>query len=96
MQIMVTKTATSPPVRVDEEFRIAAESVLHEGQSLTGFIETAMQRAVEHRRTGIAFEAKARKSLARYKRTGAAKSVDEVFDSLQAKVDARRKQALGK
>ena len=90
------KNATLPPVRVDEEFRAAAEGVLHEGESLTGFIETTMRRAVEHRRIQNAFEAQARKSLARHKRTGAAKSVDQVFDKLQAKVAARRKQVLGK
>lgn len=89
------KNATLPPVRVDEEFRVAAESVLYEGESLTGFIETTLRRAVEHRQIQNAFEAKARKSLARHKRTGAAKSVDEVFDKLQAKVTARRRQVLG-
>jgi hypothetical protein len=89
------KNATLPPVRVDEEFRAAAESVLHEGESLTGFIETTMRRAVEHRRIQSEFEAKARQSLARFKRTGRAKSVEEVFGNLGAKVAARRKQVLG-
>jgi hypothetical protein len=90
------KNATLPPVRVDGEFRAAVESVLHEGESLTGFIEATMRRAVEHRQIQNAFEAQARKSLARYKRTGSAKSADKVFDNLQVKLAARRKQVLGK
>lgn len=90
------KTSTLPPVRVDEEFRAIAESVLHEGESLTSFIETTVRRAVEHRRIQAAFEVRARESLAHYKRTGLSSSVDEVFDGLEAKVKARRKQVLGK
>ena len=89
------KTSMLPPVRVDQEFRAAAEGVLHEGESLTGFIEASVRRAVEHRRIQNAFEASARESLARYKLTGKSKSVDEVFDNIAAKVVARRKKVLG-
>ena len=89
------KSSTLPPVRVDEAFRATAESVLHEGESLTSFIETTVRRAVEHRRIQAAFEARARESLADYKRTGISSSVDGVFDKLEAKVRARRRQVLG-
>ena len=89
------KNATLPPVRVDEEFRATAESVLHEGESLTSFIEATMRRAVEYRRIQNAFELRARESLAQYKRTGISHSVDEVFDKLEAMVKSRRKQVLG-
>lgn len=90
------KTTTLPPVRVDEEFRAAAEEVLHEGESLTSFIEETMRRAVEHRRIQNAFEAGARESLSRYKRSGKSKSVDEVFDNIAARVAQRRKKVLGR
>ena len=90
------KTSTLPPVRVDAEFRAAAESVLHEGESLTGFIEATVRRAVEHRRIQAAFETGARESLEQYKRTGVARSVGEVFDRLQAKVKTRRAKVLGR
>ena len=89
------KTSTLPPVRVDEAFRATAESVLHEGESLTSFIEATVRRAVEHRRIQAAFEARARDSLEHHKRTGISSSVDDVFDKLEAKVRARRKQVLG-
>ena len=90
------KTSTLPPVRVDEEFRAAAESVLHEGESLTSFIEATMRRAVEHRRIQSAFEARARESLKRYKRTGDSSSITEVFEKLEANVVARREVMPGK
>ena len=90
------KTSTLPPVRVDEAFRATAESVLHEGESLTSFIEATVRRAVEHRRIQAAFEARAKESLAHYKRTGVSSSSAEVFDKLEAKVKARRKKVIGR
>ncbi len=90
------KTSTLPPVRVDEALRATAESVLHEGESLTSFIEATVRRAVEHRRIQAAFEARAKESLAHYKRTGVSSSTDELFDKLEAKVTARRKQVIGR
>jgi len=89
------KTSSLPPVRVDAEFRAEAESVLHDGESLTGFIEATVRRAVEHRQVQAAFEAGARKSLAKYKRTGASKSVAEVFEGIEAKIKKKRAQVLG-
>ena len=89
------KTSSLPPVRVDAEFRAEAESVLHDGESLTGFIEATVRRAVEHRLIQAAFEAGARKSLAKYKRTGVSHTVDETFDKLEAKIKKRRAQVLG-
>ena len=93
--LMSMKTSTLPPVRVDEEFRAAAESVLHEGESLTSFIEATVRRAVEHRFIQAAFETRARESLEHYKLTGISSSIGEVFDRLEAKVQERRKQVLG-
>jgi len=89
------KTSSLPPVRVDAEFRAEAESVLHDGESLTGFIEATVRRAVEHRQVQAAFEAGARKALAKYKRTGASKSVAEVFEGIEAKIKKKRAQVLG-
>lgn len=89
-------TSTLPPVRVDEAFRATAESVLHEGESLTSFIEATVRRAVEHRRIQAAFEARAKASVARYKRTGVSSTTAEVFDKQEAKVKARRKQVIGR
>lgn len=89
------KSSTLPPVRVDAEFRAAAEAVLHQGESLTAFIEATVRRAVEHRRVQAAFELRARKSLEQYRRTGVAHTAEAVFDGLETKLKARRAQVLG-
>ena len=86
------KTATLPPVRVDDSLRAAAESVLADGESLSAFIETAVRRAVEYRQVQAEFVARGQESLEEYRRTGVSYSAAEVADRLQAKLSARRKQ----
>jgi hypothetical protein len=86
------KDALLPPVRVDEELRNAAESVLDEGESLSSFIEAAVRRAVDYRRIRTEFHAAGQAALERYRRTGGSRSADEVLGKLQKKLDARRKQ----
>ena len=49
------KTATIPSLRVDPELRQAAEALLREGETLSGFVEEAVRRNVEYRRTQQAF-----------------------------------------
>jgi len=86
------KTATLPPVRVDNSLRTAAEGVLADGESLSSFIETSVRRAVEYRRVQAEFVARGQASLEDYRRTGVSYSAIEVADRLQAKLDARRRQ----
>ena len=42
------KTATFPSLRVEADFREAAESVLRDGETLTSLIETAMRTGIYH------------------------------------------------
>ena len=84
-----------PPVRVPEELRDAAESVLAPGETLSSFIQQSVERAVEHRRVQAAFNARGEAALKHYKRTGVSHSVDEVTAGLQTKLDRKRKQLLG-
>jgi len=44
------KTATIPSLRVDPELRHAAESVLQDGETLSGFVEQSLRANIEHRR----------------------------------------------
>jgi hypothetical protein len=81
-----------PPVRVPEELREAAESVLAAGETLSSFIQRSVERAVELRRVQAAFNASADAALEDYQRTGTSHSVDEVVAGLQAKLDRKRKQ----
>jgi hypothetical protein len=84
-----------PPVRVPEDLRSAAESVLVEGETLSSFIQQSVERAVEYRRLQGAFLARGEAAHKHYKRTGISHSVDEVVAGLQAKLDRRRKQLRG-
>ena len=86
------KTATLPPVRVDNSLRTAVEGVLADGESLSSFIETSVRRAVEYRRVQAEFVARGQASREDYRRTGVSYSAAEVADRLQAKLDARRRQ----
>lgn len=43
------KTATLPPLRVASELRAAAESVLREGETLSGFVLEAVRLNIERR-----------------------------------------------
>lgn len=86
------KTATLPPVRVDDSLRAAAENVLADGESLSAFMETSVRRAVAHRQAQAEFVARGHASLEDYRRTGVSYSAAEEAGRLQAKLGARRKQ----
>ena len=44
------KTATIPSLRVAPELRHAAESVLQDGETLSGFVELSLRANIERRR----------------------------------------------
>ena len=44
------KTATIPPLRITPELRQAAESVLRDDETLSGFVESSLVRQIECRR----------------------------------------------
>jgi hypothetical protein len=90
------KTATLPSVRVEPELREAAESVLQKGETLTGLIETSLREAVHRRRSRAEFIARGLASSESAKRTGVYHSADEVFDRLDARIEAKRRELLAK
>jgi predicted transcriptional regulator len=49
------KTATLPSLRVDPQLRDAAQSVLQEGETLSGFIEASVRETIERRLARSAF-----------------------------------------
>ena len=57
------KTATLPSLRVEPALREAAESVLQEGETLSGFVEAAVREQVQLRRQREAFLARGLASL---------------------------------
>jgi hypothetical protein len=89
------KTTTFPSLRVSADLREAAESVLLEGESLSGLIETAVRETIHKRQQQAAFIARGLRSSADARSSGSYHAAASVHDVLQAKLNARRKQVLG-
>lgn len=87
------KTSTIPPLRVTADFRNDAESVLHEGETLSSFVEEALRKQIEYRKFQQAFIARGLQARERAKSTGQYASKNEVMDSLRSILnDAKHKQ----
>ena len=76
------KTATFPSLRVEPELRDAAESVLQDGETLSGFIEASVRETIERRRTRAEFMARGMASRDEAKRTGGYFAADQVHAEL--------------
>ena len=57
------KSATLPSIRVEPELRTAVESLLHEGESLSQFLENAVRDALLQRQHQSEFLARGLQSL---------------------------------
>jgi predicted transcriptional regulator len=83
------KTATLPSLRVEPEFRDKAESVLNEGETLSAFMEEAVRKQVEIRKSQAEFIARGLAAREESKRTGIYYSADEVLAELKSMLDAK-------
>ena len=81
------KSATLPPLRVDPEFRQAAEAALREGESLSSLMEQSLRGEVNRRRMQAEFIARGLAARDEAKRTGVYYTVDEVMGSLRHMLD---------
>lgn len=88
------KTATLPSLRVDPELREAAESVLREGETLTGLMEVAVREAIHRRRAQAEFIARGLASSEGARLAGVYFPASEVHAELQRRLNRRRKQVL--
>ena len=84
------KTATLPSLRVEPEFRDRAESVLREGETLSAFMEEAVRKQVEIRKSQAEFIARGLASLEEAERTGVYYTTDDVLSMMQRKLDAAK------
>jgi hypothetical protein len=75
------KSATFPSIRVEPELRDAAESILGEGETLSGFVEQAIREGIERRRNQSEFIAQ---------RSGDYLPASEVLEKLERRLDALR------
>jgi hypothetical protein len=86
------KTASLPSLRVEPELRRAAESVLHEGESLSSFMEQSLRDEVNRRRMQAEFIARGLAARDEAKRTGAYYDADTVHAELRGMLaDAKAK-----
>lgn len=64
------KTATLPSLRVAPELRRSAEAVLHEGESLSSFMEQSLRDEVQRRRMQSEFVARGLAARGQARKTG--------------------------
>lgn len=76
------KTASIPSLRVAPELRLAAESVLQEGETLSSFVEQSIRAGVERRSLHNEFIARGLASRAEAKLSGEYFSSSEVHAEL--------------
>jgi predicted transcriptional regulator len=77
------KTATIPSLRVDEELRNAAESVLQEGETLSGFVVQSIRESIERRQTQHEFVARGLQARKTARKAGEYVSTNSVVDRLE-------------
>ena len=87
------KTAQLPPVRVEPAVRDEIEAVLHEGESLSQFVEAAAVQAARRRKAQQEFVARGRASLAHAKATGEFYPLQGALDQMRARLDGRMAEA---
>lgn len=88
------KTATLPPLRVDSELRAAAESVLRDGETLSGFILEAVRLNIERRESQSEFIARGLAAREEARATGEYVSAEDMLARLDTTLTrARVKQA---
>ncbi len=85
------KSATIPPLRVTPSLRHEAESVLQEGETLSGFVEEALRTHIERRKFQQEFIARGLASRDRAKATGRYIAKNELMDSLYSIRNEARK-----
>ncbi len=84
------KSATFPSVRVEPELREAAESVLLEGESLSGFVEQSIREHIERRRHRSEFIARGLAARDAARSSGTYVSADSVVLRLEKRLEAAK------
>lgn len=84
------KNATLPPLRVSSELRAAAEAVLRDGESLSGFVLDAVQMSIARREARRAFIERGLLAREEAQASGQYVSSDEVLARLDASLARAR------
>ncbi|MHB1540432.1 MAG: YlcI/YnfO family protein [Steroidobacteraceae bacterium] len=87
-----TKSRTIPPLRVSEQLRADAESVLGPGESLSAFVMDAVSRSIDFRKTQLDFLARGMVSAERARSVGGYVPADKAVARLRKRL-ARAQRA---
>ncbi len=87
-----TKSRTIPPLRVSEQLRADAESVLGPGESLSAFVMDAVSRSIDFRKTQLDFLARGMVSAERARSAGGYVPADKAVARLRKRL-ARAQRA---
>ncbi|HEY2021406.1 YlcI/YnfO family protein [Paraburkholderia sp.] len=85
------KSSTFPSIRVEPELRDAAESVLRDGETLSGFVEQSIREGIERRVNESEFIARGIASRDQARRDGDYVASSEVLKKLERRLDALHK-----
>jgi predicted transcriptional regulator len=85
------KTAAIPAVRVSPALRQAAEDLLQNGETLSGFVEEAVRRNVEYRQAQLEFIKRGLASAEAARQSGRYVSSSAVMSKLARRLDKARK-----
>ena len=91
-----TKSSTFPPLRVNEEVRLAAEAALVAGETLSGFVLEAIQYNIQRRAMQQEFVVRGLAARDEARRTGKYVSAQEVLAGLDNMLALPRKAAARK
>jgi len=87
------KTTTIPPLRVSPELRKEAESVLEEGETLSGFVLDAVTRSIEYRKAQQEFITRGLASAAKARKSGRYIPAERVLGKLERRLARAKKRA---
>lgn len=86
------KTASFPSLRVDPALRQAAEEVLQDGESLSGFVENSVRSQIALRKSQQAFVARGLVARDRARDTGVYVSSAAVLKKLESRLAKAKKK----
>ncbi len=86
------KSATLPSIRVEPEFRTAVESLLHEGESLSQFLENAVRDTLMQRQHQSEFLARGIQSLETARQSNDYVEADDMLAQLRDQLAKARSQ----
>jgi len=87
------KTATIPSIRVEPDLRKAAEGVLHEGETLSSFMEEALRAGIRERKARQEFLARGLAARDEAKESGEYYPADEVLGELRELLEDAEKKS---